>query len=343
MILKKDKTILFVGAFLSDSRGTLGPIESLFAHNQHEDIKFNLVSKYSSRLPRLLDIGYAILKTRKSVVHIDVYSGNAFMICEFAALLAKLNRNKLILNLHGGMLYDFSKTNSNRFKKLFRKAHEIICPSNFLIEKLSYLGFKIKYQPNSIQLNHFPFQLKTNIEFKLLWVRSFKAIYNPELAVRVFAFVKEKYPNASLTMVGPDGGLLDDCMRLADGLNLQDSITTLGKVDNKKLYRLYHTHDVFLNTTAYESFGVAVLEAMACGIPVVSTKVGELPFLWRDGEEILYCHDAKPEIMADTVVKLLGDEPLRQQISLNARKRAELFDHKSIYQNWLSHFNRWFQ
>jgi glycosyltransferase involved in cell wall biosynthesis len=68
---------------------------------------------------------------------------------------------------------------------------------------------------------------------------------------------------------------------------LLEKITFTGPINNTELPAYYSSHSVFLNTTSYESFGMAVLEAAACGIPTVSTPVGEIPLLWKAGEEIM--------------------------------------------------------
>lgn len=112
-----------------------------------------------------------------------------------------------------------------------------------------------------------------------------------------------------------------------------------GPVANTALYRYYQTHAVFLNTTSYESFGVAVLEAAACGIHIVSTKVGEIPLLWKDGEEILITSDWSPEVMAKEVIKVWDDEVLARKLSVNARRRAEQFDWNNVKKLWMEILN----
>ncbi|MBE0653253.1 MAG: glycosyltransferase family 4 protein [Bacteroidales bacterium] len=108
---------------------------------------------------------------------------------------------------------------------------------------------------------------------------------------------------------------------------------------NDKLYSYYHSHDVFLNTTSYESFGVAVLEAASCGIPVVTTNVGEIPFLWRHGQEILMAENLIPSKFADEIFKIFSDPSLADILSKNARKKAEEFDWELIRDKWLRLFS----
>ena len=70
-------------------------------------------------------------------------------------------------------------------------------------------------------------------------------------------------------------------------LNLSNNIKILGPISNKKLSYYYQRHNVFINTTSYESFGTALIEAASCGIPIVSTNVGEIPLNWTNEKDIL--------------------------------------------------------
>ena len=109
-------------------------------------------------------------------------------------------------------------------------------------------------------------------------------------------------------------------------------------IPNDQLPTYLNSHDVFLNTTNYESFGMAVLEAAACGIPIVSTSVGELPLLWEDEKEILLTKAITAEAFSHPVSRLLDDSKLAQQLSQNARKKSEQFDWEVIKLKWLELF-----
>ena len=145
----------------------------------------------------------------------------------------------------------------------------------------------------------------------------------------------ESYPEATLTMVGPDKGTLDKTKELVKKYHLEKKITFTDKVPNEELLEYYNSHSVYLNTTAYESFGVAVLEAAACGIPIVSTKVGEIPFLWEEDKEIMMC-DAHDEDMAKKVNIIIESKEKAEKLSNSARKKAEMFDWENfVKQKWI--------
>ena len=110
--------------------------------------------------------------------------------------------------------------------------------------------------------------------------------------------------------------------------------TFVGGVPNNELSNYFHDHDVFLNTTYYESFGMAVMEAAASGIPIVSTSVGEIPFLWKNKEQILLAEEITPESFVLEIKKIFKSNELSQFLSKNARKNAERYDWGIIRKKW---------
>ena len=92
--------------------------------------------------------------------------------------------------------------------------------------------------------------------------------------------------------------------------------------------------DIFLNTTNYESFGVSVLEAAACGLCIVTTDAGELPFIWQDGVDALIVPVNDARAMAAAVTRILAEPGLAAKLSTNARKNAEKYDWSVILPQW---------
>jgi glycosyltransferase involved in cell wall biosynthesis len=137
-------------------------------------------------------------------------------------------------------------------------------------------------------------------------------------------------------MVGPDKGLLSEVRDFAIKSKVEQYITFSGGVPNNELYKYYQTHAVYLNTTSYESFGVAVVEAALCGIPMVSNHVGEIPLLWEDKDNILLVNNNNIDEYVKHVVSLFENKALAESISISARKNAEKFDWSLIKKSWLS-------
>lgn len=281
-------------------------------------------------------IVWAVLFGTYDVLHIDVFSGMAFRIAQVASLLGKLRGKKVILALHGGNLPSYISHYPRRVAKVLGRASIIHTPSQMLRTFIgSRYGVHIVHLPNFVDLSRFQYQRDSFKPFSLLWVRAFAEIYNPEIAVAILDKVRAIFPEATLTMIGPDKGKLGDTLKLIADRKLEKQVHIIGPVKNSELPAYYHSHDVFLNTTSYESFGVAVLEAASSGIPIVSSNVGEIPYLWTTGEEVLMAEPGDVEAFAEHVVTLFSDHDLARRQSQLARRKAEQFAWEKMRSQWL--------
>ena len=324
-----------IGSFLSARSGTYSVSENLARSLNESSIKLKLVSFRHNKLLRFTEIINAGLFGTYNKMHIDTFSGQAFRIAETASIICKIRRKKVLLTLHGGKLPEFFNEAPQRLKRVFARADHIQTPSLYLKDFFAKQNISVNYLPNSIDLSRFPYSRENVQPHSLLWVRAFTDIYNPDLAVRVLYEVKRVFPDTRLTMIGPDKGLLSETKYLIAKLGQESSITITGPISNNELYKYYQTHHVFINTTSYESFGVAVLEAAACGVPVISSSVGEIPFLYKDNENILMVDQLEARSFANKVMRIFESENLADKLSHNARAVAEHFDWNIIKQRWV--------
>jgi L-malate glycosyltransferase len=327
--------VLFVGSFLSKKTGTFSVAENLATTLSDDTFEVRIVSRFHNKLLRLLDIILVSAFTEYSVIKIGVFSGQAFRIAEIASWIGKKRNKKVILNFHGGMLPEFYAKYSKRINRVCKRTKYLFTPSLYLQAFFDRCDIKIEYLPNPVTLKNFSYVRDNVKEFSLLWVRAFDTIYNPDLAIRVLYEVKKTYPGASLTMIGPDKGILAKIITLISDLNLNSDVKILGPISNDKLFTYYNSHSVFLNTTSYESFGLAVVEAAACGIPVVSTKVGEIPYMWQHEENILMVDSFDAIMFSHEVKRLFHSKELANGIAKSARRNIESFDMVLIKEAWI--------
>lgn len=331
LVMKRN--ILFIGTFLSSSRGTQTIAETLSKSLSLEGFNIKLSSRIENRFIRVLDIILNILVDKGKCVHIDVFSGSAFYLTEIALYFSKLRGKKTLITLHGGGLVEFSEANASRVSRVMRNADYIQTPSKYL--QSCFSKYAISYLPNSIELTKFQFAGMKGRSKSILWVRAFTHIYNPDIPIRILYELRKRNVNLSLTMVGPDLGLLSECMALVKELNLEDSVSFIGSVANDELYQYYQTHTIFLNTTSYESFGMAIVEAAACGIPVISNNVGEIPYIWEDKKNIMLVNNNCIKSFCSHIEYLINSEITMQNLSLNARVNVERFDSAVIKKQWV--------
>ena len=332
--------ILFIGTFLSKTRGTLQVSESVSRVLKESGYEVNLVSKIENKLLRLLNIINSSCFRKFDVAHIDVFSNNAFLIARISSFLLSLRGKKIVMTMHGGMLPEFYRLNVNVVNRVLNRASIIQTPSLYLKEVFTNQGnFKVRYLPNAVNIELFKCERDKVIPLSILWVRAFDKIYNPKMAILAFSKIQKEFPNAKLTMVGPDKGELEEVINLAKRLKLIQKISFLGPIANDKLPKLYQSHEVYINTTSYESFGVALVEAASCGVPIVSTDVGEIPYIWEDNKNMLLVKKNASDEMAAKVLTLFRNHKLAKAIAKAASENVIQFSRSKIYPKWKSLFN----
>lgn len=336
--MKKPQKIILVGNHLSDVGQNNSIGEILSKHVQRLGWETILVSRKKNRFLRMIDILLTLISRRNdyAIAQIDVFSGLSFVWAYLSARAVKLVNKPVILSLHGGKLADFAERNKKLFIQLVNSANFVTTPSLYLREKLSKFCENIIRIPNGIDLDQYEFKYRKKPAPKLIWLRALHEIYSPTTAVEVLKLLKDKFPEMSLTMVGPDkgDGSLEKVEAMATDYSLGKDVSIIGGVDKKQVPYWLNQADIFINTTRYESFGVSVLEAAACGLPIVTTDAGELPYMWEDGVDALVVPVDDPHAMADAVERILTDPELAGILSANARKKAEGYDWSIIMPQW---------
>jgi glycosyltransferase involved in cell wall biosynthesis len=326
--------ILFIGNFLSRTRGTSSPTERAVNRLQEQGYECILASRFENRALRLLNILLACLFARCDLMQADTFSGRSFWLARLATRIAALRKKPIVLQLHGGGLPEFYAQNPRTTSACLRRATRLHSPSRRIVAFFEEKGFRIEYLPNFIENEIFVYREKQPTGHRILWVRAFAPVYQPELAIQTFARVKKQFPDATLCMAGPDLGLQERCEQLVRQLGLKENVAFPGAIPHHELGALYHAHDVFLNTPQVESFGLAVVEAAACGLPVVSTAVGEIPFLWQHRHNALLASGADAESLAGLIIELFSDPLLAREIGRAAAARATEFHWQNVATSW---------
>jgi len=330
--------LLLVGNFQSRKGGNRCVGEELAEHLEHAGYRVTTTSSLRVRPLRFIDmVGTVWLRRREyQVVYIEVFSGLAFIWAEASAHLLHFLRKPFVLTLHGGNLPSLAKKKSDRVRKMLTMATKVVTPSKFLYNSFVAIRPDIQVIPNPIEIENNPFQLRQIAEPKLIWLRAFHEIYNPSLAPKVLAELVVKYPLIQLTMVGPDkgDGSLEKMKACAETLQVRQRITLAGQVPRDEVPGWLNQADIFINTTNIDNTPVSVIEAMACGLCIVSTNVGGIPYLLEDGVDALLVSPNDPKAMADAIDRILADPQLAASLSDNARRKAEGFSWSKILPVW---------
>jgi len=272
--LPRIRRLCFVGPMTGRNSGlvtTQGEILSdMFACAGYPVIS---VSALRNRYWRLVDIVTTLVRKRKSIdlVMLQVYGGPSFVVEDIASWLGSHLGHRIIMTLHGGAMPSFMGRFPRWSRRVLGRADALIAPSEYLARAVTAYGFRARVIPNIIQLSAYQYRHRQQVRPRMLWMRSFDPDYNPTMAVRVLALLRNRAPDATLVMAGPDGGLEPEVRRLARELGLNGAVHFSGFLDMAQKLVQGDAADIFINTNHIDNMPVAVVEACAMGLSRTST------------------------------------------------------------------------
>jgi glycosyltransferase involved in cell wall biosynthesis len=155
------------------------------------------------------------------------------------------------------------------------------------------------------------------------------------MAVYVLRRIVDQFPEGKLCMVGgaKDSSFDSVKLKIAE-LGLQNNIEFTGSIPRKNWIEMSSDYDVFINTTNADNMPVSLVEALALGIPIVTTNPGGIPFLLEHRLDALICKCNDVDEMTSYVLELLDNGELASHLSENGRKKAERYSWASIQTAW---------
>ena len=328
--------ILYVGNIVSGHGKTATTVETLGALLQQEGFDVCLTSNKRNKLLRLLDMLWHVFKYRKQLeyVLIDTYSTTNFLYAYYVSQLCRRFKIKYIPILHGGNLEQRLQHSKAKSEAIFHHAYVNVSPSLFLKSVFEKYGYtNVQYIPNNVEIKDYPFTKRSKVEAKLLWVRSFAEIYHPQMAVRVLHQLQASGVEASLCMVGPEkDNSFAQTQALVKQLNVD--VTFTGKLSKSDWISLSKDYDIFINTTNFDNTPVSLIEAMALGLPIVSTNVGGIPYLINDGKDGLLVTADNVAEMCAAIESLLNSPEMVEKLTQSARQKAKTFDWNVVKEQW---------
>lgn len=266
------------------------------------------------------------------VVHLMANSGWSFHLFVKPALwIAKLRQVPVVINYRGGKARQFFERSWKSLQSSFQASAAIAVPSNFLKEVFNDFGFNSIVVPNIINLSLFEFT-QANIQAQNLHIvvtRNLEKIYDNETALKAFAIIHKRYPQARLTIAG-SGPLREQLQDTADRLLISQQVNFVGRIDRQSMANLYADADIMLNPSTIDNMPNSVLEALASGVAVVSSNVGGIPYMVKDGEEALLVNPGDPEAMANAVFSLLESPTLANTLVNNGKNCVQKFTAEQV-------------
>ncbi len=213
-------------------------------------------------------------------------------------------------------------------KKVAPQLKNIICVSQpskeDVISEFNVDEKKITVIPNGIDIGIFkPSSIKKSLSFRIVTTASadipLKGLRHLILAL---PRVIRQFPLTSLTVIGKSPGK-GNVKKLIDDLDLEDKITFRSGISEKEIVKTYHDSDIAVIPSLYEGFGFGAGEAMACGVPLISTDSGGLKQVI--GDAALKIKPGSVNEIEEAILQLFTEEKIRQELAEKGRERMEKF------------------
>lgn len=257
---------------------------------------------------RLLPFLWRLSKAagRSDLFHVMANSGWSWHLFAAPAIrIAALRGVPVVVNYRGGEAAAFLARAHRSVRRTMARAAVVAVPSGFLREVFARYGISTTVVPNVVDLDRFhPAPGGRSRGAHLVVTRNLEPIYDNATAIRALAIVRRHVPHARLTIAGT-GPELTSLRALVAELDLGDAVEFAGRLDRDAVAALYRKADVALNPSTVDNMPNSVLEALASGVPVVSTDVGGVPHIVQDGTTALLVPPRSPESMARAVLRLL--------------------------------------
>lgn len=268
------------------------------------------------------------------VLHVFTASYWGYTLWSIPALLAsRLYGKKIVLNYRDGRAEDHLR-NWRSAVPTIRRMDAVVAPSGYLCDVFAQFGIRCNSIYNVIDRENFIYRRRCALRPDFLHNRGMEALYNIPTALRAFSLVQQRYPNASLTILG-DGPMRSELEQLAATLNLRNT-RFIGSVPNSQMPQWLDKADIYLTTPDIDCMPGSVLECYASGLPVIATKAGGIPYIAFDGETALLVQCGDHQAVAAAALRLLNDAALVEKITSTAYEHCRTrYAGEEIARQWV--------
>jgi glycosyltransferase involved in cell wall biosynthesis len=264
------------------------------------------------------------------IAHVMANSGWAWHLFAAPAIwLARLRGVPVLVNYRGGEAERFLRRQARWVRPTLRLARVLAVPSGYLQSVFARYGIVAEIVPNVVDLARFGPAPRRTSGRHIVVTRNLEPIYDIPTALRALAKVRVRFPDACLTVAG-SGPELESLQRLAQELGIADAVRFTGRLDNDEVAALYREADLLLNPSTVDNMPNSLLEAMASGVPIVSTNVGGVPYVVEHERTALLVPARNPDAMAAAAIRMFEDVGLRSRIVEAALRECRAYSWECV-------------
>jgi L-malate glycosyltransferase len=251
-----------------------------------------------------------------------------------AILIGKLYGKRVILNYRSGEAEDHLQNWPLTTKPVMQLADRIIVPSGYLVDVFARFGLRAESIANAVELDRFRYRERLPLQPKFLCTRLFEPLYNISNVIRAFHLIQQQHPAASLTLAG-DGSQRAQLEQLVRELGARN-VDFRGFVKFEDMPALYDAHDVYLMANDIDNMPATILESNACGMPVVTTDAGGIPYIVQHEKTALLVRCGDYEDLARQALRLFAEPELAQTLAREGHANVTQYTWPNVRDQWLS-------
>lgn len=275
--------------------------------------------------------------------HVMANSGWSWHLFAAPALrVARLRGIPAVVNYRGGEAAEFLRESAASVRAAMRGDTLLAVPSGFLQEIFGRHAMRAEVIPNIVDLARFRPEAtaaRAAAAPHLVVARNLEPIYGNDIAIKAMPAILAACPGARLTIAG-SGPALAALTQLAAGQGVAGAVRFTGRLDPDAMAALYREADLVLNPTRVDNMPNSVLEAMASGVPVISSAVGGVPFVIENGVTGLLVRPDDPQAMADAAISLLDAAPRRAALREKALAEVARYAWPEVAPLWRDAYGR---
>ena len=271
------------------------------------------------------------------VFHIMANSGWSWHLFATPAVwIARMRGIPSVVNYRGGEAETFLLRSGGFVLRTLHSATALVVPSGFLREVFARRGVPNEVVPNIVDLERFQpsYSPGPRRAPRLMVARNLEPIYDIATALRAFALVYETIPEARLTVAGT-GPELEALQALAAELRIAHAVDFCGRMDRDQMAQLYRSASVVISPSRIDNMPNSILEAMASGVPIVSTNVGGVPFILKNGVNGLLVAVGDHAAMANAARRVLREPDLANRLRDAALADVQQYAWPRVRQRWI--------
>jgi glycosyltransferase involved in cell wall biosynthesis len=274
------------------------------------------------------------------VVHVFSASYWSFLLAPTPAILiGKALGKRVVVNYRSGEAEDHLTRWPKTAIPTLQRADAVATPSDYLVDVFARFDIRAESIHNFVDPAAVRYRERDVLRPVFLSNRNFQSLYNVPCVLRAFAQIQAQRPEARLIVVG-HGPERERVHSVARELALRN-VDFVGAVKPTEMGRYYDAADVYLNASDIDNMPNSIIESFACGLPVVTTRAGGIPYIVEHERNGLLVDCGDHEALADAALRLLDEPALARRLIDEGLSDVErLYTWEAVGERWAALYRR---